>query len=181
MKVYAVYARVEIIDKPDWLEDFRRKYQNVYDYHVTFKQPAYIDEAQLSDIQQRLSRIFDGFPTSDHKIQVVFNQIEADSEDGSIMIMAQRNQSLVSLQEKICTDLATYSNYMKPELKEYEENFRPHLTIAFDLDDQFDQAVTDLGQEIRIIGRISEVVLACVNEITPREAKDPANQTIYRF
>jgi 2'-5' RNA ligase len=108
-------------------------------------------------------------------------KIVADLEDKSIMISAKNNKILMDLQYKIRTALKDYSNYRKPILEQYETVFKPHITIAMDLGDRFDEAIKDIGGDTKCIGEITEIILSCVKEDTAKEAKNPKNLTIYKL
>jgi len=180
-KIYAVWAKIKLVEKPDWLEGYRKKYNNLYPHHLTLKQPCFIDESELPEIKSIVSKVFGGFNFPNHKIDVVFEKIVADREDKSIMILAEKNQILMELQYKIRTALKEYSNYCKPETYEYETNFKPHLTITGDVGEKFDEALKDVNKDTECIGEIKEIILSCVKENTPEEAKNPKNLTIFRL
>ena len=180
-KIYAVWAKIKLNKKPDWLDNYQKKYNNLYEFHVTLKQPCFIDESDLPNIKLIVPKVIDSFVFDNHKIEVVFKKIDADREDKSIMISAEENDILMDLQYKIRTALKEYSNYRKQIQKEYETNFKPHLTIAMDLADKFDDAVRDIGKDTKCVGEITEIILSCVKENTVEEAKNPKNLTIYKL
>jgi len=180
-KIYAVWCKVNLIKKPDWLDEYRKKYKNLYPHHVTLKQPCFIDESELKDIRSIVSGVLDKINFQNHKIKLVFEKVIADKEDKSIMLMAENNSILMDLQYKIRTALRDYNDYCKPETEEYENNFKPHLTITGDVDDIFDEAVKDVGKNTKCVGEIKEIILSCVKEDTPMEAKNPKNLTIYKL
>ena len=52
------YAKVELTKKPNWLDDFRSKYDEPYEYHVTLKQPCVIEEDLIPEIKAKLNTFF---------------------------------------------------------------------------------------------------------------------------
>ena len=78
--IFAVYARVKLLKKPDWLDDFRIKYDEPYDFHITLKQPSFIDEKQIPLIKEKLDHVFSNFSLSSHKINIIFNEKIIDNE-----------------------------------------------------------------------------------------------------
>ena len=50
-KIYAVWAKINLIKKPDWLSKYRKKYNNLYPFHVTLKQPCFIDNKKFNEIK----------------------------------------------------------------------------------------------------------------------------------
>jgi 2'-5' RNA ligase len=181
MKIVSVYGRIELIDKPEWLDAYRKKYDNPYELHITLKQSCYIDEGQIAEVKTKLQEVLINFIVPEHKIELDFNELVADKSDGSIMINAKENILLTNLQKEIRISLSNYDSYTSPELKEYEENFHPHITIVFDLSENFDQALKDLKEDYRCEGIIEEIVLSVVNKISIEEAQDPNNLTVYRM
>lgn len=184
-KIYAIWCKVNLTKKPDWLDAFRKKYNYLYEFHITLKQPCFIDESDLPEIKSIVSEVISEFNQlvgePNHKIDVEFEKIVADLEDKSIMILAKENKMLMDLQYKIRTTLKVYSNYRKPILKLYETNFKPHLTIAMGLTNKFDQAVLYVGKDTKCVGEITEIILSCVKEDTSKEAKNPKNLSIFKL
>ena len=180
-KIYAVWAKVKLIKKPNWLDSYRKKYNNLYEFHVTLKQPCFIDNSRLEDIKSKTSKVINQINLPNHKINVVFENIKADRDDKSIMIMAEKDEKLIELQSKIRSALSAYKNYIEPALEEYENNFQPHLTITGDVGDKFDEALNDVERDTKCVGEINEIILSCVKENTLEEAKNPKNLTIYQL
>lgn len=181
MKIAAVYARVQLVRKPDWLEAFREHYNNSFEYHVTLKQGVYIEESQLPDIQRRLTALLRANIVPEHTIRLTFDHLKTYREDSSILIMARPSDQIVNLQKSIVSALAQYKDYCEPELESYETNFEPHITIAFDLGNRFDAAIADVQEDVLCEGVISEIVLSCINDVSLQEINNPANRTIYRL
>ena len=177
MKIFAVYARLNFTKKPDWLDGFIIKYNYPYTYHVTLKQPMYIQEEKIANIKNILTDFFNKFELSEHKIDIVFDKLVIGSP---IMIEATDKREISILQDKIVTALKSYTNFVKPESKDWEEDFKPHITITADLEgEKLEQAKLDIGNDVRCEATIEEIVLSVVDEITPEQANDPKNKTTF--
>ena len=83
-KIYAVYCIVKLIKQPEWLDDFREKYDKAYDFHITLKQAAYIEDRQIGDIRKILDGIFDDFEKNKVNLEMVFDNLLLDEEEGYI-------------------------------------------------------------------------------------------------
>ena len=187
MKISAVYARVALTEKPDWLDDFRVKFENHYEYHVTLKQPVFIDEYQLPVMKAQLEKLLIDHPVPEHRIQLVFSTIEPDRVepgeiDSCIMLMSEPNQAITGLQKSIVTLLQDFSQNVEPQTRAYEKNFRSHLTITGNLGNRFDEARAELhGKNVRCVGEITEIVLSCTDNDVPEEVNNPANLTVFKL
>jgi len=184
MKIFAVYARVKLLKKPDWLDDFRFKYDDRYDFHVTLKQPCFINEEQIPPLKEKLNQIFSNFYLPDHKINILFNKKTINNEvegKACIMILA-KNKDICNLQSIIKSSLSDYKNYYESELEKYENNFNPHITISRNLDSKtLSMAVSEIKDDFLCEGTIEEIVLVVVNEKTAEETTNPKNFTVYRL
>src|SRR5690348_13286355 len=132
MKVFAVYADIDLSYKPMWLDAFQTKYSGSYPYHITLKQPCYIKEDQIRHMQQQVAAFFSGFRVPGHSIFVAFDIVESVTTDGSIMLISKQDKLLHDMQKKLVDMLGKYP-YYDPESENWERDFRPHLTIAYDL------------------------------------------------
>lgn len=181
-KIFAVWAKVKLIEKPDWLDDYKKKYNNFYPVHVTLKQPCFIDEEKFDETRNIVSDIIEGFDFKDHKIKLVFEEIFIDKYDKSIMIRTKNRGIIMDLQHKLRTALKGFGSYVEPELETYENNFYPHLTITGSIDDdQFKQAIKDIGKDTRCAGEINEIILSFVKDDTAEELKNPKNLILFRL
>lgn len=186
-KIFAIYARVKLIKKPVWLDDFCKKYNQPYDYHITLVQCRFIDETKIPELKEKVDEFFAGLSILSHKIEVDFSTPVIDSDgvekgNACIMVNAEKNDRLSELQKNLVKLMSEHSDYYKPELEEYEINFEPHITVAMDLDKtHFQQAKNDFKDDSQCIGIVDEIVLSIVKEITPEEAKNPDNIKIYRL
>lgn len=185
MKIFAVYSKIEFIQKPDWLDGFCKKYTTSSGYHVTLKQSCFLEDAQIEDAQQRLAHLFDTTPVPAHEIALHFRDLALDDGAGqqkTIMINAIHEPAIYKLQQDILTALLPYRDYVYKESQAWEERFKPHITIASDISQtQYAQALNELGQDYSCAGVINDVSLIIVDRMTPEEADKPKNQILYRL
>ncbi len=185
MKIFVVIADVELTQKPDWLDDFRRNYDKPYAYHITLKQPCFIEEDKIEDIKNKLNNLFldDKFPT--HSIALTFDQLNVSKDAlGGICVMidTSNGKEIADLQKKIVSTLLEFNHHYKPKYQNYEENFNPHITIGRDLtEDSYSEAAKQLEQNYACRGVINKIVLAVVDNWGPKESEDPNNQIIYNL
>lgn len=185
-KIYTVYCTVKLDDSHEWLEAFRAKYDRQHPFHITMKQPAYIDDKDLPKIKSRLEEILYELPSSVPKIRLTFNNLqidEHDADDGMAWIYVfagERNKLLDDLQKHIRDELGAYSSYQFKNSSIYERDFNPHLTIGGHLNSQMlEEARIDLPKTISLNGEVDKLILSCVNEPTLEEANNPNNLTVY--
>ena len=185
MKIFVVYAKIELIQKPNWLDAFRAKYDEPFEYHITLKQPCVVENDQVPDIKNKLDDLFLNLKIPNQVIYLVFDSLGIDDTvDGDICIMINATDSseIHSLQRKILLALSGFNQYLKPKTKEYEENFQPHITIASNLDKQsYSLASKELKRDYICQGIVKEIVLAVVDNANATEASNPKNQTVYIF
>jgi 2'-5' RNA ligase len=185
MKIFVITADIELTQKPDWLEDFRRRYDDDYPYHVTLKLPCYIEDHQVADIKNKLDGLFSTLGIVDHLITLEFNKLHMGMDapgGGCIMIDATKGGEIDKLQSKIVSALPEYKNYYEPEYKKYEKDFQPHITIARNLDEPtYTKAVAEIKDNYACTGKVSKIIFTVVNNFGPEEAKDSRNQIVYRL
>ena len=132
-----------------------------------------------------LAKLFSESIVENHKLDIVFDRIVfegAENKGMYIMVQASNTGKISQLQNRIKSALSIYKSYVKPEFKEYEENFKPHITIGRKLNSEmFLQAKTYFKENYVCHGKIEEIVLAIVPEDTVEESKKPENLTVYRL
>lgn len=179
MIVFAITTNVEFLRKPDWLDAFFLKYNNnKFSYHITLKQPCIIEEDQISEIKDKLASYIS---ENAHSFNIDFdkyftNSTEADlsKSDGVIMIQAKENPYIIQLQKDFLRSLTDYKNYLSPETQEYEENFNPHLTLAYDLNEQtFEAAKKELQDDCSCQCKVTKIILSIVRDYnTEQQARE---------
>lgn len=174
-RIFAVYAKVDLKDKPDWLVRFREKYDQPYEFHITLKQPCYIKEDEIPQLEAKLSNFFNSRKSKE--IPLDFKECYVNK--GCVMLKSN-SARIIELQKSLVKHLSVYNKYQKPEKEEYEKNFQAHITIGRHLTPQvLRKAEVELPKEINISGRVGMVFLALVDEVSAKKVSDPANQVIF--
>ncbi len=181
MKIFCVYAKVELTDKPEWLDAFRAKYDQPYEYHITLKQPCNIAEDKIDEAKQILQEFL-----QDNKfgtIRLTLDNLFIDrSPSGMCIMFKSENDRIKKLQHGIIQSLKTFSDYFIPEYEQFESNFIPHITIAREMDEEtLEKALSELPNDYKCEGEISELVLVSVSKKTAEQVNEPDNQTIYKL
>ncbi|MBI2645088.1 2'-5' RNA ligase family protein [Candidatus Uhrbacteria bacterium] len=180
MKIFALYTNITLTKKPDWLDDFLKKYQP-HGLHVTLIQPRFIKEDDSDEVKRKISQFF-AQQTID-PMSVVFDEAMYNKDtSGAIMLYARNAKELMRLQKELCEILSEYSSYVDPATEEYEKNFRPHITIGDTIpNEQYQESLKILEEGYMCEGIIKEVVLAVVKNQTLEEITNPANKIIYKL
>jgi 2'-5' RNA ligase len=186
MKLFAIYSKVTLIEKPPWLDVFYKKYNpSSNGYHVTLKQPCYLKEEDISTVKTQLVALFNSVPVPDHEIILNFNDLVLDKGEGelkTIMIHTEHQPSIHKLQKDILEALSSYREYVHAESEAWEKNFKPHITLASDINrTQYEQALKELGSDYACKGILKDISLIIVENMIPAEADKIENQTIYRL
>lgn len=183
-KIYCVYAEVEIPIKEKWLTDFREKYSEPYDFHITLKQPCNIQQSDIPKIQEKLENFF---KQSQNKgsFEVVFNYLFAPEYKGCVMIGIQPGENKIyTLQKNIVSILSEYSDYTEAETEKYEREFVPHITIGDGeklAKEKHENAIKELPNNIEIRGIVKGVVLVVAKEARPEQSLNPNNLTKFEL
>lgn len=181
MKLFALYATIELTHTPSWLEHFRAEYDEHYSYHSTLKQPCYISADKIPALKATINKFFATVHQPTHSIAIRFSVVKADEADGIIMLASPPGNPIELIQQQLVTALKEFTDYYEPEAKTWEQNFHPHITIARHLDTAaaMAEAMAKVPNHDFPTGTINTITLAVVNEISPEEAARPENLTIY--
>lgn len=185
MKIFAVVAKVRLVQQPLWLERFFQKHGTTFGYHVTLKQVCYLEERNIQDVKHRLEAFFRNLDVSDHKIELSFDGLVVDKDvDGleTIMINAKENSLINELQLGVLSCLKPFNDYFNKGTEKYEKNFKPHITIASNLDPaQYEFVRAELGRDYFCKGIINEIYLIIADKPGAEEGAKPENRTVYRL
>ena len=175
-KIFAVYAEVEIPNIPDWLVEFRKKYSEPYDFHITLKQPVFIEESEIPKLKEKLRTFFEEYKGS---FSMNFNENYLGADKSCIMLGLKGNSPIVSLQRGLVNCLDNYNEYVDSATEKFENNFVPHITIGDKLNKtRYEQALKDLPKDFfNVKGVVNDIVLVVVKEATVEEALKPENLT----
>ena len=182
MKIFALYAKFDLTSGPPWLDEFRKKYDEPWDLHITLKQPCFIPDEGVEKLRSRVKSFFSELQIPSHLIPINFKEIFTHKgEHGmTIMVRAKPAKLLSALQKDLVRALADYTDYVDPDSRAYEENFDPHITIGRRLSPEHHrEASTYLADGYVCEGIIKKVVLSVVKDETLEEGLDPANKTAY--
>lgn len=178
MKIFAIYSKVKLVSGPEWYRDVINHYGTGYEVHITLKQPCFVREDDILKIKERLGHYFEEIAQVKDRIELQFNTLIV--EDDIVMINAEINVEIINLQKDLVNLLAEYNDFIQPELKKYQEHFVPHITLADGVSaSEIEEIKEKIGDDPIIVGDIEDVTLSVVNEITPEEASNPNNKTIY--
>lgn len=167
MKTFALYANVEVKSAPTWFSDFWRKYRGERQPYVTIKQTCFIEEETILKMKGVAESFFAGKPVIEKRIPVTFSRIRTSPDWPIIMLAAETSEPLLKLHLDLTTVLADFQNFAEPELKNHEENYEPHLTIATGLNREVnDEATGQLSGGCIVQGEIREIVLDVSGELT---------------
>lgn len=184
MIIFAITTNIEFIKKPNWLDSFCNKHNKIeYEFHITLKQPCIIQENQIVSIQNIISEYI--LKKASKQIEIDLNKLYIDASEsalsisnGCIMIEAEKSDDIKKLQKELVEVLSDYKDYQTPKVKSYEENFKPHITIASDLNkEEFELAEEDLQDDFMCQGKITKLYLIIVHNFDP-EKKNGDKQTI---
>lgn len=185
MKFFALYFRLELKQRPFWFDEFRIKYDEPYDLHVTLIQPRYIEESEQGLLKFKLNKFLRENKLSDEEKYLIFDNFVCEKElDGkyTCMLMAQDNSGLINFQKQLREDLKIFNEYVDRITKEYEINFRPHITIGRNINKKnLEEAKSYFKSGYTTGALINELVLPIVKSNNIEEAQDPNNLTIYKL
>ncbi len=184
MKYFHISAEFDLLDKPAWLDEFRRRYDVAYAYHVTLKNPTEIKDDDVAQMKQDLETIIGQAGIEEEPVEVVFDQLKFNCTSSSwcIMVMSEGNERLTKLQLVIRETLSKYGANSKPEYESFEKNFDPHLTIGRHLNEKrFEQAKRSLDGPIELKGVLERITLTVVDEQGDDNWTNNDNKAFYRL
>jgi 2'-5' RNA ligase len=178
MKIFAVYLRINLIIKPSWFDDVRSRYSSTSILHITLVQPRLVDDIKVPDIKNIVDNVIEStkFGAVDRKLNFVNPDMVEDEGKYLLMSYIEGNESIIRLQKNLIEKLRAFNSYCSDITREYELNFRPHLSIADQIDqDSRVEVLTLVNKDIKLEGEIKDLVIAVVNEQTVTESEDPMN------
>lgn len=177
-KIFNIVAEFKLTSKPNWLDDFRKKYDKPYNYHTTLKTCTYFNENEFEELKITLKKILKSY--SPHEIS--FNKviIRQTSKGGCIMIKSDKNKELVKLQKEISEKFSKYGKHISKKHKKFEINFNPHITIARHLNqEQLIDAKNELKEDIHCKAKIKQLVLTTAKQDSFEEWSNLNNKTYF--
>jgi len=177
---FQISADFELKSKPDWLDDFRSKYDLPYDYHITFKAKTHFRSEDI----ERLKAETKLMAARHQPITVDFDElsIAPTSKGWCIMIKARPNEGLLKFQKEISEIFSKYGEIISEERASYEKDFKPHITIARHLtDEQLEKAKSELKDDLTCNAIIKDLVLATVENDVSEQWSKPENRKFYKL
>ena len=178
MHVYYIATEFTLKEKPEWLDDFRERYDDPFPYHVTLRGPSYFEKADLGKIQNALAEIAEKAAP----FEVIFDTYNFSKTDNGhcIMVDTESNPALRDLQCAIQTELRGTGEYVKPASNEYDANFHPHITIGRHLDDErFEKAKAELRTPIVCRANVASIALDIMDYETITDPPRSMQKFIY--
>lgn len=184
MKIFAIYLKLNLTIKPEWFDDLRKNYSSTSILHITLIQPRYVDEGEIQSLKDKVSEVLSREKLQDKKLIFTKTELEWDEDDNEYLLMSfiNENQSIANLQRNLVEALKDFNNYCNDSTREYESNFRPHLTIANQISPTSkDEVARLISKNSTLEGSITDLVLAVVKEQTITESENPDNWIIFNI
>ncbi len=183
MKIFAIFAAVELDADSQWVIRYRAQLNDPYELHVTLAQPAFLDELDFPAVKALVQQRLACFTVPGGVIALAFTEPmlhkPTDQEEGYIMLRAEAS-ALNELQRVLIADLAAYRNYTEPESAEYETIFEPHLTLARKLTTEtYGQALASLPTSPQAYATCREIVLVSIPAETPEAPLAPQDRIAF--
>jgi 2'-5' RNA ligase len=178
--ILVVVCDFKLNKKPKWLDNYRKKWDKPYSYHVTLKNPTNFSIKDIDKIKKDLKEISQKY----NSFKVKFNKlyIGLASRGYCVMIKAEKNKELLKLQKDISKTLSKYGVPIKPLYSKFEKNFKPHITIARYLTkEQLKLAKTELKKNLNCETIIDKFTLKTVNKDSFEDWNSFSKKTNYNF
>jgi len=179
MKMFLLTLEFELEDKPKWLDGFRIKYDEPFNYHITLKYPTLIKKNDLPKIRSEVKCI----AKANKPLKIEFDKYLFDkTKTGNlIMVSAKHNKDIFRLQKMVVSELRVFGETLKPYYNDFENNFKPHISIARKLSNGvFQIAKNELKEQIYCMAKITKLALTVVDENhTVDDFLNPKNTTYY--
>ena len=96
MKIFALYIKTSLTQKPEWFDEFLQKYFEPVDLHITLIQPRYIDEKQINDLQSLIIKTLGNIGEIDRKL--IFDKLVIGKEsDGKYIYSCLMLEKIIFL------------------------------------------------------------------------------------
>lgn len=182
MKIFAVYSTLTILEQPTWLEDFKKRFHCPWDWHVTLKQPCFIEEEEVQIVKDRLADFVQQKQMLRQKL--CFDEVYSSAEgtNHTIMLRMSHHPALHLFQKHLCEYLSDFTRYVSPEMKNYEEHFSPHVTIGeTTTEEEYKDAMDYLSSEVRCVSVTDTLVLSVVSDMSFEATLEPNTKIHFPF
>jgi len=179
-RMFNIAAEFGLTRKPDWIDNFRKKYDKPYHCHITLRTNSYFDYKNFKKLTANLNDVTRKYK----KIKVTFDKllIAPGTRGECIMIKAVKNKEIYSLHREIANKFSKYGPHITTLHEKFDKKFIPHLTIARHLTaEQLKNAKKELKPDLLCTGVITELVLTTVKNDCFEEWGDPKNKLHYKL
>ena len=183
MKIFALYLRIDLTIKPAWFDRVRGAHASRSILHITLIQPRYVDESQIGELKNRVDRVLSVLKYNAEDKKIFFDRTEIEKkEDGQYLFMwfIKRSKFIVDLLKKLVEELKIFNNYCNEVTKEYESNFRPHMTVA-DMITNETEIHELLLKDSACEGFSVDFVLPIVKDKSVEESENQNNFTVFNI
>jgi 2'-5' RNA ligase len=183
MKIFALYLRVTLTNKPTWFNSLREKYSSNSILHITLIQPRYIENNKIDKLKNIVGTVLNNNRINDEDRELIFTDSVIEEDNGKYLLMSfVKNESIFRLQNNLLNELGEFKNYCDDITKEYEIDFRPHITVADLIDKSHTDEVSNLiSKDHNLQGEIEDLVLAIVKEQSVEESENPDNWNVFNI
>jgi 2'-5' RNA ligase len=184
MKIFAVYLRINLINKPQWFDDFRARNDGWFPLHITLIQPRLIEEYRIDQLKSEVQDYLKTITFTENQRKLIFNKPVFDESEGKYLFMwfSKENIKLKKFQSGLLDLLKNYSQYMDPVTKTYETKFEPHITIAENISsEEKNHAETLLRQNSQCEGVILDLAVPVVIDTSKEERENEKNIKYYKL
>lgn len=186
MKIFALYFKVKLTKKPEWFDEFVKKYHEYSDFiHITLIQPRYFNENEVENLNNKISEVLKKFTITEEDKKLYFDNLvigKGSEMEYVFMVNSRENKFLNDIQKELKEALKDYNQYLKEITKEYENNFKPHITVADDLDEEKKkEAEKYFAGDYEIEGVIEGLILPTVKDASFGERTNPNNLKLFRL
>ena len=184
MKIFAIYIKIKLLQKPEWFDEFLKKYFEPVSLHITLIQPRYVGEEQIEDLKTEVRLALEKIRINYHDKKILFESLEIDEgSDGkcTFMLNSTDNTLITLLQKELMSVLKNYNNYVGEHHKEYEVNFKPHITVAAVDETLKVEALKYFSSSFKFEGVLEELVLPIVKNQSIAERTNTNNQNTFKL
>jgi 2'-5' RNA ligase len=177
MKIFYIAAELELASKPKWLDKFRKKYDEPHPYHITLKNPCWVDKKDIS----KLKSLFFKITEDKRQLKIKFSRLKIAQTDNGYVIMVgnETDESIRKLQKEIAKTFSQFGKHIEQKYTSFEKEFEPHITIARRLNSEgLEKARKELSGLVECVVYVKQIVLTIVKKWDVKEQNKSQNRTI---
>lgn len=149
-KNFYIATTLRLTKKPDWFDDFRKKYDWNLPYHITLKQWSIVDENKLGEVKEAFQKVASEITPIKISFDKLWLNNKTSKGDYCIMISMSNEQEIKAMEELRDLIKKKFDLYgtTREEFIWRENNFIPHITIGRRLDlPTLERAKKDLRED----------------------------------